>query len=146
MSQIRQPGWEAMCQRNDQPIDFCNSFGGPSQISHTPELAAALANISVGVNAKYRFQSDQRSYGVKDRWTVPIGGTADCEDYVLAKILVLQDAGFPVSAMVILIGPLNNGRWHAKLGVQTSDGMVVLDSLRSRLGFRTAFSSWHMVR
>ena len=86
---------------------------------------------------------------------MPTGNTADCEDYVLAKILALHQAGYPVSAMVILIGQLNNGRWHSVLGVQTDAGMVILDSLSpavaARLNFRTAFylemhdtSSWRM--
>ena len=143
MSQIRQPGWEAMCLRNDQPINFCRSFSGPKQISHTPELAAAISRINDGVNSEYRFQSDSRSYGVSDYWTVPTGGTADCEDYVLAKMLALQNAGYPVSATVILIGRLNNGRWHSTLGVQTSSGLVMMDSLRpaqtASLGFRAAY-------
>lgn len=88
---------------------------------------------------------------------MPTGNTADCEDYVLAKILALYQEGYPVSAMVILIGQLNNGRWHSTLGVQTNAGMVVLDSLSSataaRLNFRTAYylemhdtSSWRIAR
>ena len=146
-----------MCLRDDQPINFCSSFSGPRQISYSPELEAVLSSISLGVNGRYRLQSDRSAHGVGDRWGVPTGNTADCEDYVLAKILALYQEGYPVSAMVILIGQLNNGRWHSTLGVQTNAGMVVLDSLTAataaRLNFRTAYylemhdtSSWRIAR
>lgn len=141
--------------RDDQPINFCSSFSGPRQISYSPDLEAVLSGISFDVNSRYRLQSDRSAHGVGDRWGVPTGNTADCEDYVLAKIVALYQAGYPVSAMVILIGQLNNGRWHSTLGVQTDAGMVVLDSLSpdmaARLNFRTAFylemhdtSSWRI--
>ncbi|WP_332685679.1 transglutaminase-like cysteine peptidase [Devosia sp.] len=157
ISRIRQRGWEAMCLRDDQPINFCSSFSGPRQIPYSRDLEAVLSSISLNINATYRFQSDRSAYGVGDRWSVPTGNTADCEDYVLAKIVALYQQGYPVSAMVILIGQLSNGRWHSTLGVQTDAGMIVLDSLSAgtvaRLNFRTAYylemhdtSSWRIVQ
>ena len=134
-----------MCARNDQPIDFCSAFPGPEQISYTPELASTLSRINTEVNARYNFQSDSGSYGLKEYWTVPTGTTADCDDYVLAKIWRLHDEGVAVSALVILIGPLANGRWHSTLGVRTDSGLVVLDSLHrstttvERIGMDVAF-------
>lgn len=146
MSHIRQAGWEAMCARGDQPMNFCKAFSGPAQISYSAELQRTLSDTNDLINARYSFRSDQKAYGHSDHWSVPTGVTADCEDYVLAKIQSLQSAGVSVSAMTIMVGQLGNGRWHSVLGVQTDSGMVVLDSLRSGLtsasamGLRTAFT------
>jgi predicted transglutaminase-like cysteine proteinase len=137
---VRQAGWEDMCMRGDQPMNFCSSFSGPSSIAHSHELEATLQSISAQINASYRFSSDSRAYGVSDYWTVPMRGVADCEDYVLAKIMALSEAGYPVSAMRIMIGQLRSGEWHAVLGVKTDNGIITLDSLNGLSnGFRTAF-------
>ena len=146
MSHIRQAGWEAMCARGDQPMNFCKAFSGPAQISYSADLERILSDTNNLVNARYNFRSDQNAYGASDYWSVPTGVTADCEDYVLAKIQHLQNSGVSVSAMTIMVGQLGNGRWHSVLGVQTDSGMVVLDSLRSGLtsakamGLRTAYT------
>lgn len=149
---VRQAGWEDMCLRGDQPMNFCSSFAGPSSIAYSRDLEATLHSISAQINASYRFSSDARAYGVSDHWTVAMGGVADCEDYVLAKIVALSEAGIPVSAMRIMIGQLRSGEWHAVLGVKTDNGMITLDSLNGMSnGFRTAFyldmnntSSWRV--
>jgi predicted transglutaminase-like cysteine proteinase len=150
--QARQRGWEDMCMRGDQPMNFCTSYGGPKQLAHSQALEGQLHAVSNEINARYRFQSDKNAYGVSDYWTVPRGGVADCEDYVLAKIMALHTEGVPVSAMTILIGQLSNGAWHAVLGVKTDQGMIKLDSLNGLgKGFRTAYyldmsntSSWRI--
>ncbi|SEQ39873.1 Predicted transglutaminase-like cysteine proteinase [Devosia sp. YR412] len=129
LNQIRQAGWEAMCARDDQPMNFCAAFAGPARISYGPGLEQTLSDTNDQVNARYSFRSDNRAYGASDHWSVPTGATADCEDYVLAKIQQLQGSGVSVSAMVIMVGPLRNGRWHAVLGIKTDAGMVVLDSM-----------------
>lgn len=152
LAQVRQPGWEDMCMRGDQPMNFCRSFSGPAQLDYSAELESTLYSVSDAINARYRFVSDRQNYGINDYWTVPTRGGADCEDYVLAKIVALHQQGIPVSAMTILIGQLSNGRWHAVLGVRTDKGLIKLDSLNGLgMGFRTAFylnmndtSSWRV--
>lgn len=125
-SQIRQPGWERMCQRGDQPINFCSSRPGRQQLSYTNELAMLLSQVNSDVNARYRFRNDSGG----DYWTVPTNGTADCEDYVMAKMLQLHNSGVDLSATVMLIQQLRNGAWHVTLGVRTDNGTVILDSLQ----------------
>lgn len=126
--QARQRGWDAMCQRNDQPFDFCVPHAGPRVVGYTPELADAMRAVNHDVNRAYRYSSDSSEY-----WTVPRGGTADCEDFVLAKIAVLGEMGFPVSAMSIVVGRMWNGRWHAVLVIDTDAGAVALDSMHNEL-------------
>ena len=125
-TQVHQPGWERMCQRGDQPINFCSSFAGPQQLPYTNELAMLLSQINSDINSRYRFSNDRGG----DYWTVPTNGTADCEDYVMAKMLQLHNSGVDLSATVMLIQQLSNGAWHVTLGVRTDNGTVVLDSLR----------------
>ena len=137
---VRQAGWEDMCLRGDQPMNFCSSFSGPAHIAYSRDLEATLQSVSAQINSRYRFSTDQRAYGVSDYWTVPRGGVADCEDYVLAKIVALSEAGYPVSAMRIMIGQLRSGEWHAVLGVKTDNGLITLDSLNGYSnGFRAAY-------
>ncbi|SFC73310.1 transglutaminase-like cysteine peptidase [Devosia psychrophila] len=97
-----------MCRRNDQPMDFCGTFPGPEQLTFNEELSPSLSCANTEVNARYQYQSDRGTYEVSDYWTVPLGNAADCDDFVLAKILELRDRGIAVSAMVILIGTLGN--------------------------------------
>lgn len=108
-------------------MDFCGPFDGPQRLDFTAELSQVLSSVNSEVNDRYRFRADSGAYGTRDYWTVPMGNAADCEDYVLAKILALRERGIAVSALVILIGPLGDGRWHATLGVQTDRGTVLLD-------------------
>lgn len=126
-TQVRQPGWDAMCLRQDQPINFCGSFPGRQQLRYSNELAALLSQINSDINSRYRYRSDS---GGNDVWSVPTDGTADCEDYVLAKMLQLHNSGIGLSAAVLMIEHLPNGRWHVRLGVRTDAGTVVLDSLQ----------------
>ncbi len=136
----RHPGWDAMCARGDQPFDFCSPHPGPASVSYTPELEQTLQAVNEQINASYRYSPDAREH-----WTLPRGGTADCEDYVLAKIVQLARAGVPVSAMSIAAGQLYNGRWHAVLSIRTSVGDAALDSRHGNLaplgsvGFRWGF-------
>jgi len=74
-----------MCRRNDQPMDFCGTFPGPEQLTFNEELSQSLSCANTEVNARYQYQSDRGTYEVSDYWTVPLGNTADCDDFVLAK-------------------------------------------------------------
>lgn len=126
--QARQRGWDEMCQRNDQPLDFCSPHSGPEVIRFSPELREVLHTVNIQISGSYRYRSDSA-----ERWTVPRGNTADCEDYVLAKITALDSVGIPVSAMSIAVGRMWNGRWHAVLVIATDAGPIALDNTRRQL-------------
>ena len=53
MSHIRQSGWEAMCARGDQPMNFCKAFSGPAQISYSVDLQRTLSDTIDLINARY---------------------------------------------------------------------------------------------
>jgi predicted transglutaminase-like cysteine proteinase len=77
------------------------------------------------------YVSDQNSWGVADHWGTPLelfsrGG--DCEDFAIAKYLLLRELG--VSAAQMQIGVTKD---HAVLIVHTSEGPVVLDNQRAAI-------------
>src|SRR4249919_3277041 len=60
-------------------------------------MVDALAELNRFVNDNIQGTSDQEHYGVPDFWVmVPADGKGDCEDYVLSKIYMLEEAGFPI--------------------------------------------------
>lgn len=83
------------------------------------------------VNRRIRHQSDLKTYGSADRWTVPsaAGARGDCEDYVLAKRRALVAAGVPATALSIALVRTRWGEEHAVLLLATQEGEFVLDNL-----------------
>lgn len=64
-----------------------------------------LKDINDYFNNKLRFDSDQNIWGQADYWATPIEalikGSADCEDYAIAKYFSLKFSGVPVSKLRI---------------------------------------------
>lgn len=68
-----------------------------------------------------------------DTWSTPTeflrrGG--DCEDFAIAKYLLLRQLGVPASQMRIVVTRPPNSEPHAILLVETANGTVALDNLR----------------
>jgi len=89
-----------------------------------------LQAVNAEVN-RARYVPDDRNWGVSDHWATPAelferGG--DCEDYAIAKYLLLKDLGVEPSRMRIAVS-----RDHAVLLVDTDQGQVALDNQRSRV-------------
>jgi predicted transglutaminase-like cysteine proteinase len=95
-----------------------------------------LANRSV--NRAIRYVSDPTQNGVADHWSAPLEtfatGRGDCEDYAIAKYVVLREAGFPLDNLriVLLRGRLFQ-QDHAVLAARINDDWIVLDSLHTAL-------------
>ncbi|MCW5715056.1 MAG: transglutaminase-like cysteine peptidase [Bauldia sp.] len=70
---------------------------------------------------------------VADTWSTPTeflrrGG--DCEDFAIAKYLLLRQFGIPAAQMRIVVTRPPNSEPHAILLVETAGGTVALDNLR----------------
>jgi predicted transglutaminase-like cysteine proteinase len=95
--------------------------------------AAPQGGLLQAVNAeinKARYVSDQQNWGKADYWAAPadlLARGGDCEDFAAAKYFALKELGIPASRMRMLIT-----RDHAVLVVDTADGPVVLDNLRTQ--------------
>jgi Bacterial transglutaminase-like cysteine proteinase BTLCP len=68
--------------------------------------------VQVRINHEIQYVPDYTQWGKVDRWSLPVDGEGkgslntgigDCEDYVLAKYLVLLDALYPYKSMRILL-------------------------------------------
>ena len=64
-----------------------------------PNEIDAISTINKLVNQSIDGMSDQEHYGVGEMWVMfPADGKGDCEDYVLTKLGILANAGFPAVA------------------------------------------------
>ena len=108
-----------------------NRAGG--KITSDDDILAVARKINSRVNRKIRPVSDQRLFGVSERWTLPTSGAGDCEDYALLKLKQLIDAGVPPNRMFLAQVLSPRLRQHVVLVVRTRSGDYVLDNLTSRI-------------
>jgi predicted transglutaminase-like cysteine proteinase len=90
------------------------------------------------VNHAVAFESDDLNYGVSDYWAsareTMARGRGDCEDYAIAKMELLREAGVPSGDLYLLIArDLVRRADHALLLVRLDDGYWVLDSGTDRM-------------
>jgi predicted transglutaminase-like cysteine proteinase len=124
----RNPKWRSMYARHSSGGwgMFADKLAG-IRAAPRDDLLEEVNNL---VN-RARQVSDRRNWQSGDYWAAPAelfrrGG--DCEDFAIAKYLLLRELGVPSSQMQILIT-----RDHAVLVVRDEEGLVVLDSLRRRI-------------
>src|SRR5262245_56056282 len=95
------------------------------------------------VNGEIRYEPDPVQWGLPDHWSLPVDaegkgslntGVGDCEDYVLAKYLILLDARFPDKDLRILLVRDNFVRAdHAILAAREDRKWLILDNRFDRL-------------
>lgn len=96
----------------------------------TTTRLAALERINRNINQAIRPQRDRSALG--DVWTIaPRAG--DCDDFVVTKRAHLLAAGWPSSALIMMLVRTRGGEAHLVLVVRTSAGDYVLDSLINRI-------------
>jgi len=99
--------------------------------------------VQARINHEIQYVSDYTQWGKADRWSLPVDGEGkgslntgigDCEDFVLAKYLVLLDALYPYKSMRILLVHDNFVHQdHAVLAVKSDEKWLVLDNRWDRL-------------
>lgn len=85
------------------------------------------------VNGAIRYTSDLIQHGVLDQWSAPLAtltsGRGDCEDYAIAKYVLLREAGVPHGDLRILLGRDKAAREdHAVLAVKDGANWIILDN------------------
>ena len=134
--------------RTTQPVghyEFCQQL--PAECQRTPgaarpveltrQLWAQMIEINNAVNAGVVPRTDYEIWGVEERWSYPVNGMGDCEDYALEKRRMLNAIGVPLGNLRITVLRQPNGDGHAVLTVRTSRGDFVLDNLEPRI------LAWH---
>ena len=94
---------------------------------------AQVGLINRAVDQAIKPVSDERQWGVPDRWSDPFetirSERGDCEDYAILKYTALLEAGFPKEALKIVVW---KNRWpdenHAVLAVRVDNQWLILDN------------------
>jgi len=94
---------------------------------------ARLGEINRAINLAIRPVSDLVNYGEIDVWSSPLAtlarGAGDCEDYAIAKMAALKDAGVaPQDLRLVILRDSVRAEDHAVLAVRLQNRWVVLDN------------------
>jgi predicted transglutaminase-like cysteine proteinase len=141
-AQISSP-WMTSGERTTQPIghyDFCQRYADECKIVSkadkpvvlTKELWSKVIEINNQVNTEVQARTDMEMWGKPEVWSYP-AQYGDCEDYALLKRKLLNQAGVPISDLLITVVRQTNGDGHAVLTLRTDRGDFVLDNLEPRV-------------
>jgi predicted transglutaminase-like cysteine proteinase len=97
---------------------------------------ARLETANRLMNGAIRYLSDAQQHGAPDRWTAPLAslaaGLGDCEDFAIAKYVVLRDAGVAEADMrMVLVRDTSIRIDHAVLAVRQDGEWLILDNRKS---------------
>jgi predicted transglutaminase-like cysteine proteinase len=119
-------GWTEFCA--EQQVECAPGSSVPRDAILSGQNWRELVRINRLVNESVRPMTDLEQHGVAERWSYPVEGYGDCEDYVLLKRRLLIDAGWPRQSLLITVVREHNGDGHAVLTVKTDRGEFVLDN------------------
>ena len=94
---------------------------------------ARVGEINRAFNLAIRPMSDQAQYGVEDLWTSPLAtlaaGAGDCEDYAIAKLVALREAGISSDDLrMVILRSLSSGEDHAVVAARVDGRWRMLDN------------------
>jgi len=130
--------------RTSQPVghyEFCQQHaaecaatpGAKRPVELTRALWAEIIAVNNAVNGAVAPRTDMEIWGVEERWSYPVNGMGDCEDYALEKRRRLHARGVPLGNLMVTVVRQPNGDGHAVLTVRTSLGDFILDNLEPRI-------------
>jgi len=96
---------------------------------------ARLGEINRAINLAIRASSDLAEYGETDVWSSPLAtfahGAGDCEDYAIAKVAALRQAGVrPEDLRIIIMRDVFHGEDHAVAAARLDGHWLMLDNRR----------------
>lgn len=114
----------------DSPVTGAPAAYAKSLRDLDPAEKAALINQYV--NRRVRYTEDVVQYGKADYWAradeTLRHGRGDCEDYAIAKLQMLREAGVsPHDLYLVLVNDLVRRADHAVLVMRTGSRMLLLD-------------------
>lgn len=119
------PAFRPFCNRF---ASLCNTRTGAKIVNLTNAKRSELQSVNSSVNARIRQQSDIKTNGAEDVWTLPtVAG--DCEDFAILKKRELMRRGWPAASLLLTVARLKfSGEGHVVLTVRTTAGDLILDS------------------
>lgn len=124
-------GHYEFCRLNPDECSVRMRHKGPLVLNET--LHGLVTQVNLAVNTTVKPMSDFDIYGRDEVWAYPDQNVGDCEDYVLEKRRRLQQAGVPLSNLLITVVRKPDGEGHAVLTLRTDRGDMILDNLRDDL-------------
>ena len=101
-------GWVEFCEDNPKE---CPPYPEPARnVAITQQKWKDLIKINRSVNEQIKPLTDMEHWAVLEKWSYPLDGYGDCEDYALLKRKKLIDAGWPPSALLMTISAKTLGR------------------------------------
>ena len=99
---------------------------------------AKIDVVNRAINDAVSYASDMAQHGVPDLWSAPLATLStkrgDCEDYAIAKFVVLQQAGVSQADLrLLLVRDRAVRQDHAVLAVRHNDHWLLLDNRYSIL-------------
>ncbi|MBR0823172.1 transglutaminase-like cysteine peptidase [Bradyrhizobium liaoningense] len=142
-------GLEAKLTKDAETLKRCQADAGdcPAYAAQFLRLIASVKSKSGrdrldeanrAVNMVVRYVSDFAQHGEADRWSSPLETFAttkgDCEDYAIAKLAALSEAGFPSGDMrLVLVRDRAVRQDHAVLAARLNGHWLILDNRRNSL-------------
>jgi predicted transglutaminase-like cysteine proteinase len=97
------------------------------------DLRQVAVEVNSRVNRAIKPETDIIQYGVEEKWTLPVSGKGDCEDYALLKKKMLLERGVAPSKLLLTVVFTPKRERHLVLVLRTSDADLVLDNLETRV-------------
>ena len=99
---------------------------------------ARVGLINRAVDLAIAPSSDERQWGVQDRWSAPFetlqSSRGDCEDYAIVKYVALLQAGVPADDVkIVVLRNLLPNEDHATVAARVDGQWLILDNLRLTL-------------
>lgn len=116
----------SLCRSEDMVSDFDASLLSLRQsVRHLPAVNHHVNQVS--------YVEDWANYRERDYWAAPgefFGNGGDCEDYAIAKYLLLRELGIDPNAMrIVVVMDQYRDTAHAVLAIYVGNDILVLDNL-----------------
>lgn len=126
--QQRPEQWQGGCSHNGCIAQLWINLRDQAQQLHGP---AQLAYVNQALN-QVRYIQDIVNWGIEDYWATPLEfliRNGDCEDYAIAKYMMLRELGWDTSDMVIAIShDASLNLLHSILAVNANSTTYILDN------------------
>ena len=116
----------SLCRSEDMVSDFDASLLNLRRsVQHLPAVNHHVNKVS--------YVEDWANYHERDYWATPgefFGNGGDCEDYAIAKYLLLRELGIDPNAMrIVVVMDQFRDTAHAVLAIYVGNDILVLDNL-----------------
>ncbi|SCW85171.1 transglutaminase-like cysteine proteinase BTLCP [Sphingobium faniae] len=132
---LRQSSLDAKWASANRALPQSGKWSAIVQSSRHADRQKQAEIINIWVNRQLRFTDDRPG---ADHWATAAQslqqGRGDCEDYAIAKMKLLEAAGFhPRSMFLVIVKDLVRRADHAVLAVQIDGELMVLDNMTDRI-------------